>query len=195
MAPRSAVSLCRVLPHKTFPLAQVVGVATQSRLTTQLCAVEPHLIRRWSCIQYASGPSIFTSQPIDTACSNSVTWWSYPAAPAFSPWQVDCLTDAGKPQRQDRRVVPGFRLFARTMAGSVRSCLPQPTAQRASETLTLDNYLIDASDRTTLHRVRSDLCRSRRPKAVSRSVRQFAQRSTDGFGSDAVIRACRTSGA
>ena len=111
--------------------------------------------------------------------ANSVTWWTRPAAPAFSPWQVGRLTDAGKPQRQDRRVVPGFRLFARTMAGSVRSCLPQPTTQRASETLTLDNYLIDASDRTNLHRVRGDLCRPRRPKAVTRSVRQFAQRSTD----------------
>lgn len=75
--------------------------------------------------------------------------------------------------------MPGFRLFARTLAGSVRSCLPQPTTQRASETLTLDDYLIDASDSTTLHRIRGDLCRSRRPKAVNRSVRQFAQRSTD----------------
>lgn len=103
--------------------------------------------------------------------ANSVTWWTCPAALVFSSWQFGRQIDAGKPQRQDRRVVPGIRLFNRTMAGSVRSCLPQPTTQRASETLTLDDYLIDASDRTTLHRVRGDLCRSRRPKAVSRSVR------------------------
>lgn len=76
-------------------------------------------------------------------------------------------------------MVPGFRLVARTMAWSVPSCLPQPTTQRASETLTLDDHLIDASDPTPLHRVPGDLCRSQCPKAVSRSVHQFVQRSTD----------------
>ena len=180
MAPRSAVSLCRVLPHKTFPLAQVFGVATQSRLTTQLCALEPHLIRCWSCIQCTSGPSIFTSQPIDTACSNLRTLWRggpvLKRLPAFSPWQVGRLIDAGKPQRQDIRVLPGFRLFARTIAGSVRSCLHQPTTQRASETQMLDDYLIDTSDRTTLHSVRSDLCRSRHPEAKQSESESFSIR-------------------
>lgn len=78
-------------------------------------------------------------------------------------------------------MVPGFWLFARTITGAVRSCLPQTTTQRASETLKQDDYVIDALDRTTLHRVRCDLCRSRRPQTVNRSVRQFAQRSSDRY--------------
>jgi hypothetical protein len=60
-------------------------------------------------------------------------------------------------------------LFARTMAGSVRSCLPLPKAQRDSEPLKLDDYLIDASDRTTLHRVGSDVCRSQPAQKQSHS--------------------------
>jgi repressor LexA len=38
----------------------------------------------------------------------------------------------------------------------VRAGLPQPASQEQPETLTLDDYLIDRPDRTSLHRVRGD---------------------------------------
>ena len=118
--------------------------------------------------------------------ANFVTWWARPAPPVFSPL---CPPDTDMSQRQGRPVVPGLRVLARTIARSIRSCWPQPTTQRAAEILTLDDAHIDASDSTASHRVRGDLCRSRRPKAVGRCIRQFSQRSTDrcrpscGYGS------------
>lgn len=72
---------------------------------------------------------------------------------------VGRLTDAGYLQRLDGRVVPGKRFFARRVVGNVRAGVPQPASQEAEEVLTLDDYLIDAPDRTTLHRVRGDSMR------------------------------------
>ncbi len=97
------------------------------------------------------------------------------------------MTDAGKPQRQDRRVVPGLRLFAE----SIRSRLFQAPTQRASETLSP----IDG--------------RTERPCTVSAAIyagRGIPKQSVVLFaglrsgpltsvGSDAVTRACCTSGA
>ena len=57
------------------------------------------------------------------------------------------------------------------MAGAVSSCLPLRTTQRGSEHLKLDDYLINASDRTIPNRFRSDLCRSQ--PAQKRSSSNF----------------------
>ena len=69
---------------------------------------------------------------------------------------VGRLTEGGYLQRIDGRVAPGPRFSARTVLGPVRAGLPQPVSQEAPQTLTLDDYLIDHPDRTTLHRVRGD---------------------------------------
>jgi repressor LexA len=69
---------------------------------------------------------------------------------------VGRLSEAGYLQRLDGRVVPGKRFFARTVIGTVRAGVPQPASQEEPEVLTLDDYLIDQPDRTTLHRVRGD---------------------------------------
>ncbi len=69
---------------------------------------------------------------------------------------VGRLTDAGYLQRLDGRIAPGKRFFARRLIGPVRAGLPQPVSQESEEALTLDDYLIDAPDRTTLHRIRGD---------------------------------------
>lgn len=76
------------------------------------------------------------------------------SASVFS--MVGRLTETGHLQRVDGRVAPGPRFFARTVLGSVRAGLPQPASQEEPQTLTLDDYLIDQPDRTTLHRVRGD---------------------------------------
>ena len=69
---------------------------------------------------------------------------------------VGRLTEAGFLQRLDGRIAPGKRFFARPLLGSVRAGLPQPADQAEPEVLTLDDFLIDHPDRTTLHRVRGD---------------------------------------
>lgn len=69
---------------------------------------------------------------------------------------VGRLSDAGYLQRLDGRIVPGKKFFARQVVGRVRAGVPQPASQEETEVLTLDDYLIDQPDRTTLHRVRGD---------------------------------------
>lgn len=69
---------------------------------------------------------------------------------------VGRLTEAGYLRRVDGRIAPGPRFFARRVLGPVRAGVPQPASQEPEEALTLDDYLIDAPDRTTLHRVRGD---------------------------------------
>lgn len=69
---------------------------------------------------------------------------------------VGRLTEAGYLQRLDGRIAPGKRFFARQLLGEVRAGVPQAAAEPHHEVLTLDDYLIDAPDRTTLHRVRGD---------------------------------------
>lgn len=69
------------------------------------------------------------------------------------------LTDASYLQRLDGRIAPGKRFFARRLMGKVRAGLPQPATQEDEEALTLEDYLIDGPDRTTLHKVRGDSMR------------------------------------
>lgn len=69
---------------------------------------------------------------------------------------VGRLTEAGYLQRLDGRIAPGKRFFARRVVGPVRAGLPQPATQEEEEALTLDDYVIEVPDRTTLHRVRGD---------------------------------------
>lgn len=66
------------------------------------------------------------------------------------------LSSAGYVERVDGRVVPTRRFFARTLLGSVRAGQPQPADQSEAEVITLDDYLIDQPNRTSLHRVRGD---------------------------------------
>lgn len=68
--------------------------------------------------------------------ASSVTWRICPAPPAFSPWQVGRLTDAGKLQRQYRRVVPSFRLTVHD--GPVRE-LEQLSVDFPMHALTIKN--------------------------------------------------------
>lgn len=72
---------------------------------------------------------------------------------------VGRLTTAGYLERVEGRIAPGKKFFARALLGSVRAGVPQPASQEQVETLTLDDYLIDHPDRTTLHRVRGDSMR------------------------------------
>lgn len=69
------------------------------------------------------------------------------------------LTDAGFVERVEGRIAPSKRFFARPLLGSVRAGLPQPASQAAEDALTLDDYLIDDPNRTSLHKVRGDSMR------------------------------------
>lgn len=66
------------------------------------------------------------------------------------------LTDAGYLERVDGRVAPTKKFFARPLLGPVRAGVPQPVSQEAPEVLTLDDYLIDEPNRTSLMKVRGD---------------------------------------
>lgn len=72
---------------------------------------------------------------------------------------VGRLTESGHLQRLDGRIAPGKRFFARPLLGHVRAGVPQEASQDTEDALTVDDYLIDAPDRTTLHRVRGDSMR------------------------------------
>ena len=69
---------------------------------------------------------------------------------------VGRLTESGHLQRLDGRIAPGPKFFARPLVGNVRAGIPQAASQEEPEVLTVDDYLIDQPDRTTLHRVRGD---------------------------------------
>ena len=69
------------------------------------------------------------------------------------------LSAAGYVERTDGRVVPTKRFFARPLLGSVRAGQPQPADQSEPEVVTLDDYLIDQPNRTSLHKVRGDSMR------------------------------------
>jgi len=66
------------------------------------------------------------------------------------------LTDAGYLKRVDGRIAPGRMFFSRPLLGTVRAGIPQQASQESGDVLTLDDYLIDQPDRTSLHRVRGD---------------------------------------
>lgn len=69
------------------------------------------------------------------------------------------LGSAGYLERVDGRVVPTKRFFARPLLGSVRAGVPQPADQSEPDVVTLDDYLIDQPNRTSLHKVRGDSMR------------------------------------
>jgi repressor LexA len=69
---------------------------------------------------------------------------------------VSRLTDAGYLQRQEGRIAPTKKFFGRPLLGPVRAGQPQPVSQEEPELLTLDDYLIDEPNRTSLHRVKGD---------------------------------------
>lgn len=69
------------------------------------------------------------------------------------------LSAAGYVERADGRVVPTKKFFARPLLGSVRAGQPQPADQSEPEVVTLDDYLIDQPNRTSLHKVRGDSMR------------------------------------
>lgn len=72
---------------------------------------------------------------------------------------VGRLTEAGFLERVEGRIAPTRRFFARPVLGPVRAGMPQPVSQEQPEVLTLDDYLIDDPNRTSLHRVRGDSMR------------------------------------
>jgi SOS regulatory protein LexA len=72
---------------------------------------------------------------------------------------VGRLSEGAYLERVDGRVAPTKKFFARPLLGSVRAGLPQPADQAPPEVLTLDDYLIDEPNRTSLHRVRGDSMR------------------------------------
>jgi repressor LexA len=69
---------------------------------------------------------------------------------------VGRLVDAGYLERVEGRIAPTRKFFARLVLGSVRAGQPEPETQDAPELLTIDDYLIDDPNRTTLCRVRGD---------------------------------------
>ena len=69
---------------------------------------------------------------------------------------ISRLVEAGYLQRLDGRIAPSKKFFARPLLGPVRAGLPQPVSQEEPELLTLDDYLIDEPNRTSLHRVKGD---------------------------------------
>lgn len=69
------------------------------------------------------------------------------------------LTEAGYLERVEGRIAPTRQFFARPMLGQVRAGLPQPAGQGEPELITLDDYLIDDPNRTSLHRVRGESMR------------------------------------
>jgi repressor LexA len=69
---------------------------------------------------------------------------------------INRLTEAGYLQRLDGRIAPSKKFFARPLLGPVRAGLPQPVSQEEPELLTLDDYLIDEPNRTSLHKVKGD---------------------------------------
>jgi repressor LexA len=69
---------------------------------------------------------------------------------------VGRLVDAGYLERVDGRIAPTRKFFARPLLSPVRAGQPQPASQEEPELLTLDDYLIDDPNRTSLHKVRGD---------------------------------------
>jgi repressor LexA len=69
---------------------------------------------------------------------------------------VGRLTEAGYLDRNEGRIAPSKRFFARPLLGQVRAGLPEPVSQEQTDVLTIDDYLIDDPNRTTLVRVRGD---------------------------------------
>jgi len=56
----------------------------------------------------------------------------------------------------DKRLKPGPRFFERAVVESVRAGIPEQAPDAASESLTIDSYLIEHPSRTSLVRVKGD---------------------------------------
>jgi repressor LexA len=69
---------------------------------------------------------------------------------------VGRLVDAGYLERVEGRIAPTRKFFARPLLSPVRAGQPQPASQEEPEVLTIDDYLIDDPNRTSLHKVRGD---------------------------------------
>lgn len=69
---------------------------------------------------------------------------------------VSRLCEAQYLERVEGRIAPGKRFFARPLLGPVRAGVPQPATQEEPELITLDDYLIDEPNRTSIHKVRGD---------------------------------------
>lgn len=66
------------------------------------------------------------------------------------------LVEAGYLERVDGRIAPTRKFFARPLLSPVRAGQPQPASQEEPELLTIDDYLIDDPNRTSLHKVKGD---------------------------------------
>ena len=69
---------------------------------------------------------------------------------------VGRLSDAGYLERTEGRIAPTKKFFARPLLSPVRAGLAQPASQEEPELVTVDDYLIDEPNRTSMHRVRGD---------------------------------------
>ncbi|WP_291036022.1 S24 family peptidase [Hydrogenophaga sp.] len=69
------------------------------------------------------------------------------------------LCEAGYLTKVDCRIAPTKRFFARPVFGFVRAGLAQPASQEEPELITVDDYVIDEPNRTTMHRVKGDSMR------------------------------------
>jgi len=69
---------------------------------------------------------------------------------------VGRLVDAGYLERVEGRIAPTRKFFARPLLSPVRAGQPQPASQEEPEVLTIDDYLVDDPNRTSLHKVRGD---------------------------------------
>lgn len=56
----------------------------------------------------------------------------------------------------DRRLKPGSKFFERTLADSVRAGHPSPADDASSDTVTIDDYLVERPSQTVLVRVKGD---------------------------------------
>lgn len=69
---------------------------------------------------------------------------------------VGRLASAGYLERIEGRIAPTRKFFGRPLLGPVRAGQPQPASQEEPDLLTIDDYLIEDPNRTSLHKVRGD---------------------------------------
>lgn len=69
---------------------------------------------------------------------------------------VGRLVDAGYLERVEGRIAPTKKFFARPLMSPVRAGVPQQASQEEPDVLSIDDYLIDDPNRTSLHKVRGD---------------------------------------
>lgn len=69
---------------------------------------------------------------------------------------VGRLVDAGYLERVEGRIAPTKKFFSRPLMSPVRAGVPQQASQEEPDVLTIDDYLIDDPNRTSLHKVRGD---------------------------------------